>query len=106
MSDVLNVTDSNFEKEVLESDKPVLVDFFAPWCAPCRLAEPVLEELSQERPDIKIVKLNVDENPETAQKYQVMSIPTVILFKDGEIVDQMVGFAGKAGYLRLLDSLS
>lgn len=106
MAGVLNVTDSNFKSEVLESDKPVLVDFFAPWCAPCRLAEPVLEELSQERPDIKIVKLNVDENPETAQKYQVMSIPTVILFKDGEVVDQMVGFAGKAGYLRLLESLS
>ena len=103
---VMEVNDTNFNEEVLEVDKPVLVDFYAPWCAPCRLAEPVLEELAEERQDIKIVKLNVDENPETAQKYGVMSIPTVILFKDGEIVDQMVGFAGKAGYLRLLESLS
>ena len=103
---VIEVNDSNFEQEVLQADKPVLVDFYAPWCAPCRLAEPVLEELAQEKEDVKIVKLNVDENPATAQKYQVMSIPTVILFKDGQIVNQMVGFAGKAGYLRLLESLS
>ncbi len=102
---VINVDDNNFKTEVLDSQQPVLVDFFAPWCAPCRLAEPVLKELAQEKPEIKIAKINVDENQVTAQQYQIMSIPTVVLFKDGQVVNQMVGFAGKAGYLRLLSSL-
>lgn len=102
---VITVNDDNFKSEVLDSQEPVLVDFFAPWCAPCRLAEPVLKELAQEKPEIKVVKVNVDENQATAQQYQVMSIPTVILFKNGKVINQMVGFAGKAGYLKLLSSL-
>ena len=85
------VTDSNFQAEVLEHDKPVLVDFWAPWCGPCRIVAPHLEELAGERDDLKIVKLNVDENPQTAAGYSVMSIPTLLLFKNGEVAHQIVG---------------
>jgi thioredoxin 1 len=85
------VTDNNFQAEVLESDKPVLVDFWAPWCGPCRVVAPVLEEIASERDDLRIVKLNVDENQQTAANFQVLSIPTMILFKDGAIAKKVVG---------------
>ena len=85
------VTDSNFRAEVLESGDPVLVDFWAPWCGPCRVIAPHLEELAGERDDLRIVKLNVDDNPETAAAYNVMSIPTMLLFKHGEVAHQIVG---------------
>lgn len=85
------VTDVNFQAEVIESDKPVLVDFWAPWCGPCRVVAPVLEEIASEKPEIRIVKLNVDENQQTAATYQVLSIPTMILFKNGAPVKTVVG---------------
>ncbi len=85
------VTDVNFQAEVIESEKPVLVDFWAPWCGPCRVVAPVLEEIAGERPEMRIVKLNVDENQQTAAAYQVLSIPTMILFKGGQPVKTVVG---------------
>jgi thioredoxin 1 len=86
-----DVTDSNFQAEVIESEQPVLVDFWAPWCGPCRVVGPVLEEIQAERDDLRIVKLNTDENPETAAAFQVLSIPTMILFKGGEPAKKIIG---------------
>jgi thioredoxin 1 len=85
------VTDTNFDAEVLESEKPVLVDFWAPWCGPCRVVAPVLEEIAGERPDLRIVKLNIDENQQTAARFQVLSIPTMILFKAGQPIKTVIG---------------
>ncbi len=96
MSDVLAVTDENFKKEVLESATPVLVDFWAPWCAPCRIVAPVVEEISKEYNGfIKVVKLNTDENPMTAMAYKIMGIPTLGIFLNGQMVDQIVGAVPK-----------
>jgi thioredoxin 1 len=91
MSDLTNVTDSNFQAEVIENDQPVLVDFWAPWCGPCRVVAPVLEEIASQRDDLRIVKLNVDENQQTAAKFGVLSIPTMILFKNGAPAKTIVG---------------
>ena len=91
MANLPQVTDSNFQAEVLESGEPVLVDFWAPWCGPCRVVHPILEEMSAERDDVKIVSLNIDENQETASQYQVMSIPTMIVFKHGQAAKTIVG---------------
>ena len=93
---VTDVTDNNFQAEVVESEVPVLVDFWAPWCGPCRIIAPHLEELDAEREDLTIVKMNVDENPQTAAKYGIMSIPTLLLFKNGEVAKQVVGALPKA----------
>ncbi|MBB2181281.1 thioredoxin [Lachnospiraceae bacterium MD1] len=88
----IQFTDANFQKEVLESDIPVLVDFYADWCGPCKMVAPIITELAEEYKGVfKIGKLNVDENSETAAKYRVMSIPTLIIFKNGEAIDSMVG---------------
>jgi thioredoxin 1 len=86
-----DVTDTNFQAEVLESGQPVLVDFWAPWCGPCRVVAPVLEEIAAERPDLRVVKLNIDENQRTAAQFGVLSIPTMILFKHGQAAKTIIG---------------
>lgn len=95
--DIIEIGDSSFESEVLQSDKPVLVDFWAPWCGPCRAIAPIVEELAQDYGDkVKFTKCNVDENPTTPTKYGIKSIPTLIFFKDGEIQDKIIGIVAKS----------
>lgn len=96
------VTDANFQSEVIDQSGATLVDFWAPWCGPCRVLTPVLEEINGERDDLRVVSLNVDDNQQTAAQYEVMSIPTMILFKDGNMVGKMVGAMPKR---KLLDQL-
>ena len=98
----IKLTVDNFDAEVLKSDKPVLVDFFADWCGPCQMLAPVLEEIAKENTNIKVGKINVDEEGELAMKYKVSSIPYLALFKNGEIVNQMVGFGGKEKVLEMI----
>jgi thioredoxin 1 len=85
------VTDATFEEEVIRSEKPVIVDFWAPWCVPCRRISPILEEMSEAREDVRFVKLNVDDNPETAMSYQISSIPTITRFEGGQVTQQAIG---------------
>ena len=101
-----DVTDSNFEQEVLKADKPVLVDFWAPWCGPCRMVAPVVEELADDYAGrVEFVKLNTDDNPDTAVKYGIRSIPTLLVFKEGEVAGQIVGFRPKSDLAERLDAV-
>lgn len=105
MSSAVAVTDANFETEVLRGNVPVVVDFWAEWCGPCRLVEPVLDELAAEYGDrIKVTKLNVDENPTTSAKFGVRSIPTIMFFKGGQLVDRVIGAASKADLKKRFDA--
>jgi thioredoxin 1 len=100
---ISEVTDANFQAEVIESETPVLVDFWAPWCGPCRVIAPSLEEINEEQANLRVVKLNVDDNQQTAAKYDVMSIPTLIVFKNGEVATKIIGALPKKRLVQELE---
>lgn len=100
---IIHVNKENFQQEVLQSDKPVLIDFWANWCGPCRMIAPVIEEIAQEREDIKVVKIDVDEAQELAIQYQIMSIPTLLVVEKGKVVNQSIGVKPKDKILEMLD---
>lgn len=101
--EVLKLTKDTFDEEVLKADKPVLVDFYADWCGPCKMMAPVIEEVAGEKSDAKVCKLNIDEDTEIAQRYGVMSIPTLIVFKEGQIAKKSVGAVPKSAVLSLFE---
>lgn len=98
----IHITKQNFQEEVIKSDKPVLLDFGASWCGPCRMVSPVIDEIANERLDIKVGKINVDEQPELAAQFQIMSIPTLLVVKNGKVVNQVVGVRPKSQILAMI----
>lgn len=106
MAEVTDVTDANFESEVLKSDTPVLVDFWAEWCAPCRAIAPIVKEIANEYGDkIKVVKINIDDSPQTPGSYGIRSIPTILAFKDGQVVSQLTGARPKGDFEELVNNV-
>ncbi len=106
MGNLMEITDATFEKEVLQADKPVVVDFWATWCGPCKMIAPILEEIAGEMGDkVKVTKLDVDSNNRTAGKYNIMSIPSLLFFRDGEVVDQVIGAIPKAQLVARLEKV-
>ena len=106
MSEIIEFTDSNFEEEVLKSDKPCLVDFWAEWCGPCRMVGPIVEEIASEYGEkLKVGKLNVDQNGQTAAKYGIMSIPSLLIFHQGKVADQIVGAVPKKQFVERIDKI-
>lgn len=101
---VIKLTSSNFQQEVLQSEKPVLIDFWAVWCGPCRMLSPVVDEIAAQESGIKVCKINVDEEPELARQFQIMSIPTLAVIKNGKLVQQSVGVQPKAAILSMIHS--
>ena len=99
---VLHINKDNFHNEVLNSEKPVLLDFFASWCGPCRMVSPILDEIAEEREDIKVCKVDIDQQPELASRFRIMSVPTLMVLKDGNIVDQSVGARPKHQILAMV----
>jgi thioredoxin 1 len=105
MKNITELSHDNFDQEVLQAGEPVLVDFWAPWCGPCRLITPIIEELAAENQgSVKVTKVNIDDNPETAQRYGVMSIPTLMIFKNGDVTDRFVGVQPKVKLQEALDA--
>ena len=100
--EVLKVTSKNFEEEVLQTQKPVIVDFYADWCGPCRMLAPIMQEIASENDEIKVVKINVDEAQDIAEKYGIMSIPTSVIIKNGQEVNRTVGYVGKETILNMI----
>jgi len=98
----IHINQNNFQSEVLNSDKPVLLDFWAPWCGPCRMVVPIVDEIAKERSDIKVGKVNVDEQPDLAGRFGIMSIPTLVVMKNGKVVNQAMGARPKQQILALL----
>ena len=100
---VIELTQENYQKEVIESDKPVLIDFFDTWCGPCKMVSPVVDQIANERPDIKVCKLDVDKNLDLARTFQVMSVPTLVAMKNGKMINKIIGAMPKAQILKMFD---
>ena len=101
---IVNITNANFKQEVLDSDKKVLVDFWAPWCGPCRMVSPIVDEIAEENSAIKVAKINIDEQPQLASQYGVMSIPTLLVFENGDVIEKAVGARNKSFILQMLEA--